>query len=71
MTTTDLATIIGVNIALMGIFATILLWALNRMDNDIKNLSTDIKTATTCLDGHATRIDQLYKMFVDLLKERK
>lgn len=42
----------------------LMIYLIQRMDADIKSLCNR-------LDGHATRIDQLYKMFVDLLKERK
>ena len=56
--------IIGVNIALFGVFATMVYWMMNRID-------VDVKSACSRLDGHAMRIDQLYKMFVDLLKEKK
>lgn len=69
MTPQDLMTIIGINIAMFGGFATMVYWMVNRIDADVKSLSTDIKAITSRLDGHATRIDQLYKMFVDLLKE--
>jgi hypothetical protein len=57
-------TIVGVNVALIGVFTTIVVWMVNKIDADIKS---------TCnrLDGHATRIDQLYRMFVDLLQREK
>lgn len=61
---TQVYTIIGVNIALFGLFTTVIIWLVNKIDSDVKSLGNR-------LDGHATRIDQLYKMFVDLLKERK
>lgn len=51
----EVFTIIGVN-------AGIIVWMVNKLDADIKSLGNR-------LDGHAARIDQLYKMFVDLLKE--
>jgi hypothetical protein len=57
-------TIIGVNIALISILATIMVFMMNRLDSDIKSIGSR-------LDGHATRIDQLYRMFVDLVKEKK
>jgi hypothetical protein len=57
-------TIIGVNAALIGTMTTMLLWAINKMD-------ADIKSTNGRLDGHAQRIDQLYKMFVDLLQTFK
>lgn len=69
------ATIIGVNIALIGALATLIIWTVNKMDADIKaigtRMDTDMKIIASRLDGHASRIDQLYRMFVDLLKERK
>lgn len=57
-------TIIGVNIALIAALATLLVWTVNKLDMDVKSLGNR-------LDGHATRIDQMYKMFIDLLKEKK
>lgn len=61
---TQAYTIIGINIALFGLLTTVIIWLINKIDSDVKSLGNR-------LDGHATRIDQLYKMFVDLLKERK
>jgi 4-aminobutyrate aminotransferase-like enzyme len=57
-------TIVGVNIALIAALATLIVWVVNKLDADVKSIGNR-------LDGHAMRIDQLYKMFVDLLKERK
>jgi hypothetical protein len=57
-------TVIGVNVALMAVVITVVVWAVNKLD-------ADIKTICTRLDGHAARIDQLYKMFVDLLSKRE
>jgi len=62
--TNEAWTIIGVNIALFGILTTIMVWAVNKLDTDVKSIGSR-------LDGHAMRIDQLYRMFIDLLKERK
>ena len=68
MTTQDMmtiiTTIIGVNIAFFGALATMIYWLVSRIDTDVRSLSSR-------LDGHAMRIDQLYRMFVELLKERK
>ena len=71
MNAQDILTIVGINIAMFMALATMLYWLVNRIDTDVKSLSTDIKSISSRLDGHAMRIDQLYKMFVDLLKERK
>lgn len=57
-------TIIGTNIAVLGILTALIIWTVGKLDTDIKSLGSR-------LDGHAIRIDQLYHMFVDLLKERK
>lgn len=71
-------TIVGVNIALIGAVATLVIWAVNKLDSDIKSISNrmdgqDVKFNSLAqrLDGHAMRIDQLYHMFIDLLKEGK
>lgn len=79
---TQSLTIIGVNIALIGIVCTLVVWAVNKLDADVKSIGNR-------LDSHAQRIDQLYhqfnstlkqssertdrlyQMFYDLLKERK
>lgn len=57
-------TIVSVNIALFAAMAGLMMHSLNKHD-------ADIKSVIGRLDGHASRIDQLYQMFVDLLKERK
>jgi len=55
-------TIVGVNTGLIAALITIIVWMVNKLDNDVKSVCSR-------LDGHATRIDQLYHMFIDLLKE--
>ena len=37
----------------------------------VQKIDSDVKSLGNRLDGHAQRIDQLYRMFVDLLKEHK
>lgn len=59
-----ICTIAGINIAMFAALATLVIWTVNKLDADIKGLGNR-------LDGHAIRIDQLYRMFCDLLKERK
>ena len=72
---TQTYTIIGVIVALFGILATIIVWSINKVDSDIQGLSrrvdSDFQGLGRRMDGHAQRIDQLYKMFVDLLQARK
>ena len=57
-------TIIGVNIALIGLMATLVVWAINKIDSDVKTIATR-------LDGHAQRIDQVYGIILQMLKDRK
>lgn len=61
---TQVSAIIGVNIALAGATIGFVVWAVGKLHGDINGLSSR-------LDSHARRIDQLYQMFVELLKERK
>lgn len=68
---TQTLTIIGVNIALMGAMITLGIWMVNKLDADVKGIRDDMKSLSNRLDGHAMRIDQLYHMFIDLLKEKK
>ena len=68
---TQTFTIVGVNIALIGALATLIIWVLNKLENDIKDLGNRLDRTAQRLDGHAQRIDQLYHMFIDLLKERR
>ena len=78
----QVATIIGVITALLGILGSWMIWAINRMDDDIKKVEVDVKMIASKMDtmgarmdarfeSHSARLDQLYQMFVDLLKERK
>jgi hypothetical protein len=64
-------TILGVNIALIGALAALLVWVVTKLDNDVKGIAQSVDKLGNRLDGHAVRIDQLYKMFVDLLKEKR
>ena len=64
-------TIISVNIALIGTMTTMIIWAVNKLDADVKSINSRLDTTNSRLDGHAARIDQLYKMFVDLLQSFK
>lgn len=57
-------TIVGVNIGLIAAMLTVVVWVATKHDAEIKSIVTRI-------DGHASRIDQLYQMFCDLIKERK
>jgi len=67
----EVLTIIGVNIALIAILATLMIWVVNKLDGDVKAIGTRMDSFDRRMDAHAQRIDQLYKMFVDLLKGLK
>lgn len=78
----EISTIIGVNIALFAALTTLIIWMVNKIDADVKNIGSRMDAHANRMDGHATRIDQLYQMFCklqedaskkfyDLLKEKK
>lgn len=67
----QVVTIIGVNIALFAALATLMVWVVNKLDSDIKGICTRMDKADSRFESHAQRIDQLYRMFIDLLKEGK
>lgn len=68
---TQTLTFIGVNLAMLGAIATLVVWAINKIDVDVKSIATRVDGIFSRMDGHAARIDQLYTMFVDLIKEKK
>jgi len=49
---------------IIGVLGGFMFFMLQRLERDIERI--DIR-----MDGHASRIDQLYQMFVSLLKEKK
>lgn len=51
-------------ITIIGSLGALMIYLVQKIDSDVKSLGTR-------LDSHAQRIDMLYKMFVDLLKEKK
>ncbi len=65
----------GAMVGMTALIVTILLYIMDRLEKDIKSIKTDsdVKMAKfeSRMDSHVTRIDQLYRMFVDLLKENK
>lgn len=67
----QILTLAGINIGSLAVIGTFLVWVVNKLDTDIKSIGTQIENSNRRLDGHAMRIDQLYHMFVDLLKEGK
>ena len=49
---------------IIGILGGFMFFMLQRIEKDIDSVNRR-------MDAHAQRIDQLYRMFIDLLKERK
>ncbi len=64
-------TLIGINIAFISVMVGLVIWAVNKLDGDIRSLDTNIKSIANRLDGHAVRIDQLYEIIIELIKEGK
>jgi hypothetical protein len=60
----QLITFIGVNIGLFAALASLVVWTVNKHDARLDKMDSKF-------ESHSARIDQLYKMFVDLLKEKK
>jgi len=58
-------------LTIVGVLGSFMFFMLQRIEKDIDKVSQNIEQINRRLDNHAQRIDQLYRMFVDLLKERK
>jgi len=71
MTTSDLITIVSVNFTLLLGMGGMIYWLISRLDADVKSINDHMKSITNRMDNHAIRIDQLYAMFVQLVKDRK
>lgn len=53
---------------------TMMFWFLNRIEKDVNKVHEDLKATTARMDArmdaHEKRIDQLYTMFIDLVKAK-
>lgn len=67
----QVATIIGANIAILAVISTLIVWAVNKLDTDVKSICARMDKMDSRFESHSARIDQLYRMFVDLVKEVK
>lgn len=56
---------------IIGILGGFMFFVFQRLEKDIDHTNESIDKLSTRLDGHAQRIDQLYRMFVDLLKGKQ
>jgi hypothetical protein len=61
--------IIGINIALIGALAILIVRLTNKLDNNIKLINSKLDKQITFLNIHTKRIDQLYIMYCDAQKE--
>ncbi len=61
-------TTIGLILTFMGMLSAFIIWSFSKLDGDIKTLSQKLDNDTQL---HVQRTDQLYQMFIDLLKEQK
>jgi predicted CDP-diglyceride synthetase/phosphatidate cytidylyltransferase len=60
----QIATFMGINITLVGVMTTLIIWTVTKHDRELKSM-------VNRLDGHASRIDQLYSIIMDMLKAGK
>jgi hypothetical protein len=74
----QVGTIVGINIALIGALATLIIWVVSKLDIDLKRLDTDLKglsnrmdSINNRMDGHAQRIDQVYGIILEMLRDKK
>lgn len=62
-------------ITIIGTLSAFIFWLFNKLDSDIKGVSDRldkwIMHSTARMDSQSKRTDQLYQMFIDLLKEQK
>ena len=67
----QILTLAGVNVTLIAALTTLVVWAINKLDADVKSLCVRMDKMDARFESHSARIDQLYKMFVDLLKNQQ
>jgi hypothetical protein len=67
----QVATILGVNVGVLAVLSTLIVWSVNRMDADVKSICLRMDKMDSRFESHSARIDQLYRMFIDLIKEGK
>lgn len=56
---------------IIGSLGAFTFWLFTKLDNDIKSSNSRQDAQMGRIDQQMVRIDQLYGMFVDLLKEKK
>ncbi len=56
---------------IIGVLGGFMFFMLQRIEKDIDSMNSNVDKLGRRIDGHSQRIDQLYQMFVDLIKEGK
>ncbi len=56
---------------IIGVLGTFMFFMAQRFDNDIKQISNRMDSLGNRLDGHAQRIDQMYGIILQMLKDKK
>ena len=65
---TETYTIIAATISIIASLGTFMFYMFNKLDGDIKYIGARMDAK---MDAQTSRTDQLYQMFVDLLKEQR
>lgn len=60
---TQTIAIMSTLVTVFALLSGLMIFLFSKLDGDINNLSRR-------LDGHATRIDQLYRMFIDIVDKK-
>ncbi len=66
----QVSTIVGVNGGLIAVLATLIIWAVNKLDGDIKSISTRLDVYDKKFEAHSQRIDQLYTVIISILEKK-
>ena len=56
---------------IIGVLGAFMFYMIQRLERDMDTVNKNIDTQNRRFEAHAIRIDQLYRMFVDLVKEGK
>lgn len=55
---------------IIGVLGGFMFFMLQRIEKDMDKINSSVEGMNRRIDGHAQRIDQLYKMFIDLLQKK-
>lgn len=54
---------------IIGVLGGFMFYMIQRLEKDIDGINKNVDSLARRMDGHAARIDKLYEMFIDLIKE--